>query len=83
MERLLPSSPSGRQQHQLRIQNFLPGLLVAAVGTAHSSWCHFDNPLLADIVADQLGLQWNLAGCPIYAQNQCSAHLIFGPGNSS
>ena len=55
---------------------------MAAVGTAPSPWCHFDNPPLVDIVADQLGLQWNLVGCPIYAQNQCSAHLIFSPGNS-
>ena len=44
--------------------------------------CHFDNPPLVVIVADQLGLQWNLAGCPIYAQSHLSAHLIFGPGNS-
>ena len=44
--------------------------------------CHFNNPPLVDIVADQLGLQWNLAGCPFYAQSHLSAHLIFGPGNS-
>ena len=44
--------------------------------------CHFDNPPLVDIAADHLGLQWSLVGCPTYAQNQCSAHLIFGPGNS-
>ena len=44
--------------------------------------CHFDNPPLVDIVANQLCLQWNLAGCPIYAQSHLSAHLIFGPGNS-
>ena len=55
---------------------------MAAVGTASLPWCHFDTSSLVDIAADQLGLQWNLAGCPIHAQNHCSAHLIFGPGNS-
>ena len=39
-------------------------------------WCHFDTPPLVDIAADQLGLQWNLAGCPIYAQSHLSAHLF-------
>ena len=38
---LHPSSPISRQQHQfLRIQNFLPGLVVAAVDTAPLLWCH-------------------------------------------
>ena len=55
---------------------------MAAVGTAPLPWCHFDTPPLVDIAADQLGLQWNIAGCHIHAQNHCSAHLIFGPGNS-
>ena len=55
---------------------------MAAVGTAPLPWCHFDTPPLVDIAADQLGLQWNIAGCPIHAQNHCSAPLIFGAGNS-
>ena len=55
---------------------------MAAVGTAPLPWCHFDTPPLVDIAADQLGLQWNIAGYPVHAQNHCSAHLIFGPGNS-
>ena len=55
---------------------------MAAVGTAPLPWCHFDTPPLVDIAAYQLGLKWNLAGCPIHAQNHCSAHLIFGPENS-
>ena len=40
---------------------------VAVVHTDPLPLCHFDNPPLVDIVADQLGLQWNFAGCPIYA----------------
>ena len=55
---------------------------MAAVGTTLLPWCHFDTPPLVDIAADQLGRQWNLAGCPIYAQSHCSTHLNFGPGNS-
>ena len=41
--RFLLSSPMDRQQHQcLRVQNFLLGLLVAAIDTAPPPWFHFD-----------------------------------------
>ena len=52
---LHPSSPISRQQHQcLRIQNFLPGLLMAAVDTAPPPCCHLGTlPLDSLSLAEQ------------------------------
>ena len=96
--RLLPSSPMDRQQHQcLRIQNFLPGLLVAAVDTAPPPWCHSGTlpldflPLDEHVAGQALKListgcqiydKFHFAGCQIVDQFYFAAHLIFGSESS-
>ena len=96
--RFLLSLPMDRQQHQcLRIQNFLPGLLVAAVDTAPPPWCHLSTlplnflPLDEHVAGQALKLisagcqiydQFHFTGCQIFYQLHFEAHLIFGPGSS-
>ena len=87
-----------RQRHQCRrIQNFLPGLLVAAVGTAPLPWCHSGTLPLDFLLLDkhiagqalklistgcQIYDQFHFAGCQIVDQFHFAAHLIFGSESS-
>ena len=88
----------GRQQHQcLRIQNFLPGLLIAAVDTAPPPWCYSGTlpldylPLDEHVLGQALKLisagcqiydQFHIAGCQIFDQFHFKAHLLFGSESS-
>ena len=88
----------GRQQHQcLRIQNFLPSLLVAAVDTAPPPWRHSGTLPLDFLPLDehvdwqalklistgcQIYDQFHFAGCQISDPFHFEVHLIFGPGSS-
>ena len=82
--RLLPSSPMDRQQHQcLRIQNFLPGLLVAAVDTAPPPWCHLGtlplDSLSLDEHVDRQALKLISAGCQISTPFHFEVHQFSCP----
>ena len=85
--RFLLSFPIDRQQHQcMRIQNFLPSLLVAAVDTASPPWCHpgtlpLDFLPLDDHVAGQ-ALKLISTGCQVYDQFHFEAHLLFSSKSS-
>ena len=93
--RFLLSLLMDRQQH--RIQNFLLGLLIAAVDTAPPPWCHLGTlpldflPLDEHVAGQALKLisvgcqiydQFHFAGCQIFDQLHFEAHLIFGPKSS-
>ena len=85
--RFLLSSPMDRQQHQcLRIQNFLPGLLVATVDMAPPPWCRLGTlPLYSLPLDDQAAgqaLKLNTASYQFSYQFHFEAHRIFGPGSS-